>query len=149
MFCSLFSFFYLFFVCYCLYLFLFYLFFFKQKTPSELRISDWSSDVCSSDLPAAEAGPREVLRLPESVTVSELAERMGKKIGEVIRELVGMGVMATINQPLEADKVKAVAVRFGFDADMRSADEDGGASCRERVRQSEWTSGVAGTINKK
>ncbi len=73
--------------------------------------------------PAAEAGPREVLRLPESVTVSELAERMGKKIGEVIRELVGMGVMATINQPLEADKVKAVAVRFGFDADMRSADE--------------------------
>src|SRR3546814_2195890 len=26
-------------------------FFFKQKTPYELRISDWSSDVCSSDLP--------------------------------------------------------------------------------------------------
>jgi translation initiation factor IF-2 len=47
---------------------------------------------------------------------------MGKKIGEVIRELVGMGVMATINQPLDPDKVKAVAVKFGFDADMRSAD---------------------------
>ena len=73
--------------------------------------------------PAAEAGPREILQLPESVTVSELAERMGKKIGEVIRELVGMGVMATINQPLDADKVKAVAARFGFDADMRSAEE--------------------------
>ncbi len=73
--------------------------------------------------PAAEAGPREALRLPESVTVSELAERMGKKIGEVIRELVGMGVMATINQPLDADKVKAVAARFGFDADMRSIEE--------------------------
>jgi translation initiation factor IF-2 len=73
--------------------------------------------------PAIEAGPREVLRLPESLTVSELAERMGKKIGEVIRELVGMGVMATINQPLDADKVKAVAARFGYDADMRSADE--------------------------
>jgi translation initiation factor IF-2 len=73
--------------------------------------------------PAAEVGPRESLRLPESVTVAELAERMGKKIGEVIRELVGMGVMATINQPLDADKVKAVAARFGFDADMRSPDE--------------------------
>jgi translation initiation factor IF-2 len=47
---------------------------------------------------------------------------MGKRIGEVIRELVGMGVMATINQPLDPDKVKAVAVKFGFDADMRSAD---------------------------
>src|SRR3546814_11972818 len=28
-------------------------FFFKQKTADEMRISDWSSDVCSSDLPAA------------------------------------------------------------------------------------------------
>src|SRR3546814_4147280 len=30
---------------------LFYFFFFKQKTAYEMRISDWSSDVCSSDLP--------------------------------------------------------------------------------------------------
>src|SRR3546814_6980201 len=29
------------------------LFFFKQKTAYEMRISDWSSDVCSSDLPSA------------------------------------------------------------------------------------------------
>src|SRR3546814_6705594 len=29
---------------------IFYLFFFKQKTAYEMRISDWSSDVCSSDL---------------------------------------------------------------------------------------------------
>src|SRR3546814_5451980 len=28
-----------------------FLFFFKQKTAYEMRISDWSSDVCSSDLP--------------------------------------------------------------------------------------------------
>src|SRR3546814_4961411 len=28
----------------------FYIFFFKQKTADEMRISDWSSDVCSSDL---------------------------------------------------------------------------------------------------
>src|SRR3546814_7020434 len=30
-----------------------FVFFFKQKTAYEMRISDWSSDVCSSDLPAA------------------------------------------------------------------------------------------------
>src|SRR3546814_17347663 len=30
-----------------------YFFFFKQKTAYEMRISDWSSDVCSSDLPQA------------------------------------------------------------------------------------------------
>src|SRR3546814_1271001 len=31
-------------------------FFFKQKTAYEMRISDWSSDVCSSDLPAGNRG---------------------------------------------------------------------------------------------
>src|SRR3546814_6828967 len=36
---------------------LFYLFFFKQKTAYEMRISDWSSDVCSSDLAACCARP--------------------------------------------------------------------------------------------
>src|SRR3546814_4301984 len=36
-------------------------FFFKQKTAYELRISDWSSDVCSSDLGAGDA-QRDVMR---------------------------------------------------------------------------------------
>src|SRR3546814_3957388 len=43
------------FLCYIL-LYIFCFFFFKQKTAYEMRISDWSSDVCSSDLAAA-AGP--------------------------------------------------------------------------------------------
>src|SRR3546814_2678642 len=34
-----------------------YFFFFKQKTAYEMRISDWSSDVCSSDLPTREILP--------------------------------------------------------------------------------------------
>src|SRR3546814_4738786 len=40
------------FSCYVFILFyiLFFVFFFKQKTAYEMRISDWSSDVCSSDL---------------------------------------------------------------------------------------------------
>src|SRR3546814_7596142 len=43
--------------------FLFFFFFFKQKTAYEMRISDWSSDVCSSDLQALEhhTGPSSLL----------------------------------------------------------------------------------------
>src|SRR3546814_1877579 len=42
-----------------IYFFFFFFFFFKQKTAYEMRISDWSSDVCSSDLScwARPAGP--------------------------------------------------------------------------------------------
>src|SRR3546814_6671161 len=38
--------------------FVFFFFFFKQKTAYEMRIIDWSSDVCSSDLDAAARGRR-------------------------------------------------------------------------------------------
>src|SRR3546814_6133140 len=40
----------------CLCVFLAFVFFFKQKTAYDMRISDWSSDVCSSDLAARLAG---------------------------------------------------------------------------------------------
>src|SRR3546814_10558449 len=40
----------LFILCLILFLFIVVFFFFKQKTAYEMRISDWSSDVCSSDL---------------------------------------------------------------------------------------------------
>jgi translation initiation factor IF-2 len=70
--------------------------------------------------PAPPAPKREVLRLLESVTVAELAEKMGKKGGEVIRELVGLGIMASINRVLDVEKAKAVAARFGFEVEARA-----------------------------
>src|SRR3546814_106959 len=69
---------------------IFCVFFFKQKTAYEMRISDWSSDVCSSDLLAVEAAihgheiphefPPEVLAqaaaVPVEVEASEAASRV-------------------------------------------------------------------------
>src|SRR3546814_10675592 len=42
----------------------FYVFFFKQKTSYEMRISDWSSDVCSSYLIAEKSVPKMMLFSP-------------------------------------------------------------------------------------
>src|SRR3546814_3642876 len=42
-------------------------FFFKQKTAYEMRISDWSSDVCSSDLRAAPMPIGTEIRMPTTV----------------------------------------------------------------------------------
>src|SRR3546814_9947268 len=53
----------LFLLLFCCFFFLFwFFFFFKQKTAYEMRISDWSSDVCSSDLKVLE-GPALASRL--------------------------------------------------------------------------------------
>src|SRR3546814_740838 len=60
-------------------LYVLFFFFFKQKTAYEVRISDWSSDVCSSDLPPVPAGG-EVLRCTHAGQRSRAA-RPGPDVG--------------------------------------------------------------------
>src|SRR3546814_2883450 len=58
-------------------MYLFFVFFFKQKTAYEMRISDWSSDVCSSDLvgaPLDDADEELVAFLAEQPLVAGPAE---------------------------------------------------------------------------
>src|SRR3546814_16077414 len=55
-------------------------FFFKQKTAYELRISDWSSDLCSSDLPTSCAcGPRPTTSRGTAASVGTLSIRSRKR----------------------------------------------------------------------
>src|SRR3546814_3042356 len=49
-----------------------FLFFFKQKTAYEMRISDWSSDVCSSDLPASSPMPAIAVTTPPRAKAQDL-----------------------------------------------------------------------------
>src|SRR3546814_7270303 len=53
----------------CSYVFVLFFFFFKQKTAYEMRISDWSSDVCSSDLIQAGERTFQSLHVGEAVLV--------------------------------------------------------------------------------
>src|SRR3546814_6047178 len=62
-------------------------FFFKQKTAYEMRISDWSSDVCSSDL-GVSPHPRSAYEVTSSITPGELrneADRPRRALREIGR----------------------------------------------------------------
>jgi translation initiation factor IF-2 len=67
---------------------------------------------------------RELIKLPESVTVGELAAAMRRKTAEVIRALVDLGVMATVNEVLDPTAAKLVADKFHFDVQVRSIEGD-------------------------
>jgi translation initiation factor IF-2 len=75
---------------------------------------------------AVEAPPtevrREVIRVPESVTVAELAEKMRRKASEVIKALLELGVMRMVNDLLDPTEAKLVGDRFGFDVEVRSVE---------------------------
>jgi translation initiation factor IF-2 len=68
---------------------------------------------------------RDVL-IGETVTVGELAQRMAVKANEVIKVMMNMGVMATINQPIDQDTAVLVVEELGHNAVLHkeSAIED-------------------------
>src|SRR3546814_4214139 len=72
-------------MCFVLTRVLFFFFFFKQKTAYEMRISDWSSDVCSSDL---------VVGVGRIVAGAEVIGRHLPHIADHVIEAVGIGLVA-------------------------------------------------------
>src|SRR3546814_5098800 len=94
-----------------------FFFFFKQKTAYELRISDWSSDVCSSDL----FGARPCYRclVPEIPPEAETCAVVGV-----------VGALAGVVGSMMALEALKLIVGAG-----ETLAEIGRASCRERVCQ--------------
>lgn len=60
------------------------------------------------------------IRIHETITVSELAKAMSVKASEVIKKLMELGVMATINDSLDADVATLVADDFGYEIEQTS-----------------------------
>ena len=68
------------------------------------------------ELEALRADQVKVVRdvvLPETISVSELANRMAARVPDVIKALMRMGVMATVTQMLDADTAELVVEEFG------------------------------------
>jgi len=62
------------------------------------------------------------IRVGETITTGELAKRMGVKVGDVINKLMGMGVMATINQSIDFDIASLVASEFSFQVEKAESE---------------------------
>jgi translation initiation factor IF-2 len=86
--------------------------------------------------PAGPAGPRDIT-IPETITVSELANRMARRAVDVIKVLMKNGHMATANDVIDADTAELVATEYGHtvkrvaESDvlegLKGADDEAGA----------------------
>src|SRR3546814_10903995 len=112
------------------------IFFFKQKTAYEMRISDWSSDVCSSDLLTMAATNRKLVKsyfMPaEHAELERLVLQTGLSASELVRRLfVGRGPLPSVeNHQVVRDLMK-------INAD-RSAERRVGKECASTCR-SRWS----------
>src|SRR3546814_4318565 len=93
-------------------------FFFKQKTAYEMRISDWSSDVCSSDL----------------IAVAEILGTVG--IGELHR----LGQQVPTHQIVLTHRLHVIGFEHAEDAEHGRRARRGRRHAAERVRSEEHTS---------
>ncbi|MGB1387466.1 MAG: translation initiation factor IF-2 [Paracoccaceae bacterium] len=63
------------------------------------------------------------VQLPEAIVVSELANRMAERVGEVVKSLMQMGMMVTQNQTIDADTAELIIEEFGHNV-VRVSDSD-------------------------
>ncbi len=63
------------------------------------------------------------VQLPEAIVVSELANRMAERVGEVVKSLMQMGMMVTQNQTIDADTAELIIEEFGHKV-VRVSDSD-------------------------
>src|SRR3546814_7559295 len=82
-------------------------FFFKQKTAYERRISDWSSDVCSSDLFLGDAGGIDALAVHHQLLVRD-------DVGRVDRILVGLAAVAAVVDVVDEALVERPGVHLAL-----------------------------------
>ncbi len=64
------------------------------------------------------------IKVQEFVTVAELAKAMGTKAVDLIKQLMGQGIMATINKSLDFDTAALVADDFGYELELDSFQEE-------------------------
>src|SRR3546814_3832252 len=102
-------------------------FFFKQKTADEMRISDWSSDVCSSELSAVSSGT--VASLDTVVTTGPLVLAKGTSA-------LGIGAVDTASASLSAGSHSLTVTQASAGATRRSEErregKEGVRTCRSR-----------------
>jgi translation initiation factor IF-2 len=89
---------------------------YKKKKPMRGRrgVTPAAEGRHAFEMPTAPV-KREV-SIPETITVAELAQKIAVKGSEVIKTLMNMGVMATINQPLDQDTAVLVVEEMGHTA---------------------------------
>src|SRR3546814_2272927 len=95
-----------------------FFFFFKQKTAYEMRISDWSSDVCSSDLPslaASRADPAETYSAALDRWLASGAADLDERLPVVLADL-GLDLGGAPEQALMTSLSGGQAARVGLAA---------------------------------
>jgi len=89
----------------------------KVKPPSTER------ELKKTEITVPKAAKR-VIKISDAISVGDLSQRVGVKAGDIIKKLMNLGIMATINQFIDADAATLVATDFGYEVEKIAPQED-------------------------
>ncbi|MBI4537129.1 MAG: translation initiation factor IF-2 [candidate division NC10 bacterium] len=96
----------------------------EVAAPSEVKAPARAPAPPPPPKPAPPAPPApKILKVGEALTPKALAERMSAATSDVIKRLIKLGVLATINTPIDLETVGKVAQQFGYSVEQASPEE--------------------------
>lgn len=112
----------------------------RDKDPKDVNVLDYRAKKELIFLPKKKKAPigrdikkteittpaahKRVIRIENAIVVSDLAQRMGVKSGELIKKLMGMGTMVTLNQAIDLDTATLLATDYGFEVENVAFQEE-------------------------
>jgi translation initiation factor IF-2 len=83
---------------------------------------------------------KRVIKIVEAISVAELSQRLGVKAGDIIKKLMGLGIMATVNQFIDVDAAALVAQDFDYEVESVAVQEESLLEAEEGAEAGELTS---------
>ncbi|MBI2414209.1 MAG: translation initiation factor IF-2 [Deltaproteobacteria bacterium] len=110
--------------------------FFPPKRPAGRKDKYQSRDAQRAKAASAQARPmkkteitvtkasKRVIRIVDAISVADLSQRLGVKAGEIIKKLMGLGIMATVNQLIDIDAVTLIAQEYEYEVESGAVHEE-------------------------
>ena len=103
------------------------------RFPKKKRVLP-GKEVRKTEITVPRASKR-VIKISEVITVGDLSREMGVKAGDVIKKLMSMGMMATINQVLDADTATLIASEFDHQVENVAFDAESALEVEHQVEE--------------
>jgi translation initiation factor IF-2 len=99
----------------------------KQETAKQKHIQKESTikpqekaEITEVEVPDAQEPKKEKLKVTEVTTAAELASKMNVSASDLIKKIMSMGMMVTMNQKLDKDSIILIASEYGFEVEFIS-----------------------------
>lgn len=67
---------------------------------------------------------KRVIRIVDAISVGDLSQKLGVKASEIIKKLMSLGIMATVNQLIDTDAVSLIAADYEYEVESTGVQED-------------------------